>query len=418
VLRNVLTVGRGRMLIGGLERADPPPRVYVLEEPELAQHQVAEAFRSPIVQETRVARYQESDDLVQAALEWHAQVGFDAIVPAFEFAVPGANRVAEALGLRALGATATAHLTNKLRLRGLCQQAGIRQPRFDVVRSAADARAFFDGAPIVLKPATLQGSAGVVKIERPSDIEPAFAEVLRARDQMLVSRLAPAEYLAEEYVPGGEISVETFVQGGRAIFHNITGKRTTHGRYFVEIGHVVPATLESWPAEAILGDQERLIAALNARDGFLHAEWKLGPNGPTLLECAGRLAGDYILDLIEAAYEFNPYLALVQVAAGEPLALPRAPRRAASIRFFEPCPGHLRRIDGLERLAAGDPRLLRWQLKVSPGDTIAPLTSSAARVGFVMASGPDSRAAEAHAEALVGSVAFETEPVAAEAVTG
>jgi biotin carboxylase len=402
----VLMVGRNRSFIRGLERADPRTEVYILEEAALRRRWTSKPFTSPIIKASRATSYQQASTVVETAMRWHEAIGFDVVVPGVEYAVVGASAVARALGCRYLGDRAACHLTNKLRLRELCEAAGMPQPRYGEITSAADVHAFFRGEPLVVKPANRQASSGVVRVDARTDVERAYAAMAAAQDVQVVNPRMSCQYMVEEFVPGVEVSVETLVKDGRPLFHNVTGKTTTEGPYFVEMGHVVPAPLEPEQLRDLRAQQDRLVAALAARDGFLHAEWKLTAAGPRLIECAGRVAGDSILDLIELAYGLNVYMAIVRTLAGEPIPIPQAPVQGASIRFFDPPPGTLRRIEGLEALENGDPHVAEWSITLKEGDQVPPLESSWSRVGYVITSGSDALDAQRRAEAVRDRIRF------------
>jgi biotin carboxylase len=406
----VLMIGRNRSFIPALEKAAPEMEVYMLEEPELIEYQKQNPLHSTILKEVRTGAYQQSTDLLETAQKWHEEIEFDVVVPGGEYAVHGAGLVADKLGLKYLGKKAIYSLTNKIRLRELCDKAGIGQPRFTQIESPADIRKFIKGEKIVIKPANRQASTGVLKVEQASDIEQAYAKMVGASEgQMVVDRPMHWEYIAEDYIPGFEVSVETIVKNGRAIFHNITGKKTTESSYCVELGHVVPAKLGDAEVKELYANQEKLVAALEAQDGFLHAEWKITNERPKLIECAGRVAGDYILSLIELAYGFNVYEAIIKTLAGEIVSLPHQAIRGACIRYFEPDPGILKEIYSTEALTQSNPHLIDWSITVKPGDRIHPIESSWSRIGYVIVTGKDNEEAYRQAETLFGQVKFLVE---------
>src|SRR5262252_10241862 len=135
-------VGRFKAFVTGLERGDPDIELYVLEEPEIRERwQGKPPLASSILRGVRSGAYQQSNELLPIGLEWHSEVGFDAVIAGVEYAVGAAAALAERLGLPNIGCQAAAGLTNKLRLRRLCQSAGIPQPRFAQLTSLDDVRA-------------------------------------------------------------------------------------------------------------------------------------------------------------------------------------------------------------------------------------------------------------------------------------
>jgi biotin carboxylase len=403
----VLMIGLNRSFIPALEKNNQEIEVYLIEEQELLENNKKKPFHSSIIKSTKTGAYQQSDGLIEIAQQWHQEIGFDVVVAGVEYAVYGAGLVAEKLDLRYLGLKSVKHLTNKLWLRQLCEKSGIGHPRFQNLEDVSDVHNFFQGKTIVIKPANRQASTGVIKIENKGDIDKAYTEMLNASEgNRVVNRPMHWQYLAEEYMPGLEVSVETIVQNDKAIFHNITEKKITDNNYFVEVGHIVPARLEEFQVTKLLAEQEKLVAALEAQNGFLHAEWKITDEGPKLIECAGRVAGDRILDLIELAYGFNIYALIIQVLAGETLLRPQQAVIGSCICYFEAQPGTLKEIIGTELLTENNPNLIDWSITVTPNDIISPLTSSWSRIGYVIVTGQNNDEAYQRGQNLVNQIQF------------
>ena len=392
----VLMIGRSRMYPPELEKFCDEISLYVLEEAEIIEHLEKEDLPSlKIIKEIRPGAYQQSTEVVKIAEEWNREVNFDVVLPGFEYAVKAASLVAEILGLPYLGEKAVEHLTNKLKLRQLCVDSAIGHPNFREIKSEEDIISFFQEGnqqPIVIKPANRQASAGVIKVEKETDI-PGFYQEMTGVDEgnlVIKGRDLKWEYLAEGYLSGYEISIESFIKDGNAIFHNITGKRTNENSssYFVEIGHTVPAQLKPEDKETFIASQNKLINALKAETGFIHAEWKVDAEGPKLIECAGRGAGDSILTLIKYAYDFNPYKTMIELLAGKELTLPQNNTQAASIHFFQAKEGTLTEIEGKESLE-NNGNIVKWDITVKPGDSISAFNSSWKRIGYFIVTAKD-----------------------------
>ncbi|MBW3583384.1 MAG: ATP-grasp domain-containing protein [Euryarchaeota archaeon] len=113
--------------------------------------------------------------------------------------------------------------------------------------------------------------------------------------------------LAESNLAGQEFSCEAFVHGGKIKFLNITE--------YVRLGHsnFIPASpeLEEYRPK-IVEAMEELIEAFGVENGFLHPEWFISKNGNVKFgEVAARVPGGHIFDLIERAYGFSAYYAMV-----------------------------------------------------------------------------------------------------------
>lgn len=144
------------------------------------------------------------------------------------------------------------------------------------------------GAPAVIKPAALTGSAGVIRVDRPEEAG-AAAERIRA---IAVRHGQPeCEILVEEFAPGAEVAVEGLVAGGEwetlAVFDK---PDPLDGPFFPETHYVTPSR---HPPPLIKEAQEvsaRAAGALGIVQGPVHAELRLGERA-VLLELAARPIG-------------------------------------------------------------------------------------------------------------------------------
>jgi biotin carboxylase len=377
----ILMVALNRSFLAALEQSPRDYEVYVLEERELYEAEPG-AYRSPVVRGIRFGDYQQSDAFMPAAHAWHDELGFDVVVPGLEYAVRGAYAFAGRVGLVTPGASAVSCFTNKHNLRLACRRIGVPQPRFAKVQSVDDVVSFFGGGPIVLKPTNRRASVGVVRIDAIDDAAAAWAESTAADEgKKVASRNLAWEYMAEDFVGGYEVSVETLVADHQPCFHNVTYKETVGGRYFAETGHTVPAPLPDDDRAALVAAKERMLRGLGVSAGLFHSEWKVTPDGPHLIECAARAPGDLIPELIGEAYGFNLYDAFVDVLTGRVPQVPRVASKTAAVRYFTPPPGRFVRIDGLDLLDSL-PQLMRRRVNLEPGQAIRPIKDSWTRVGY------------------------------------
>src|SRR5262249_40296274 len=201
------------------------------------------------------------------------------------------------------------------------------------------------GLPAVIKPADYGASNGVRLVEDERDITDAYATAAQ--------RAPSGGVVVDRFVPGAEGSVECVsTPDGAHHVLAITEKMVSHPPFFVELGHLVPARVPK-PTRKVIEDLvRRTLTALGMQRGVSHTEVKLGPDGPVIIESAGRQAGDMIPKLVTLATGANPYLlelaailgedaAMLPVVPGSAVAPGRAGRarpgtadRAACTRFF------------------------------------------------------------------------------------
>ncbi|WNZ09563.1 ATP-grasp domain-containing protein [Streptomyces sp. 11x1] len=225
--------------------------------------------------------------------------------------------------------------------------------------------------PAVAKPATRHSSSGVATVADASELRELLAEY--------------PEYetvLVEQKTEGQEYSVESLVQDGTVIFASVTRKETTESaaRTFVELSHSVPNS-HTGADEMLLTANQRLLEALEFRDGIAHAEWRTGTDGqPYLMEIAARTPGDGLLALYQLATGAPLEPEIIRIALGEPAAYP-APRRWARQVYLDHEPGILEDVSvdwpGVAPVWVGDGGM--WP-EIVPGGPDAPPTLRAVLV--------------------------------------
>ncbi|MET9403085.1 ATP-grasp domain-containing protein [Kitasatospora sp. NPDC002965] len=398
-----VVVGFSVGLLNQLERVLPPGSVLVVEEPticeardvagQLPRFRCAAGFVAAPVQNgtVRLADHVDRPDAVRAVL------------PALEYTVVPAAELAEAWGLPNGGPDAVRLFRDKSLLREATQPAGIAQPDWQRIDGPEEVARFRDAhrGECVLKPTHLQGSLGVQLLGPGDDLDEAWKRTASADQPHLRTAHAGASgYVVEEWLHGGEFSVEALVLDGRVVFLNTTETELYPGPHPVERGHVVPA-----PAGAAAEPAMRtLVTATGFRTGILHAEWILRDGVPHLLECAARLPGDYIPFLIGLAYGSDLFRGYLDVLEGKEPEMAAAPVRGAAVRFVDAAPGVVREVRGLDA-AQSSPGVEYVWVSVEPGGTVPPLTASGARVGEIVAHGADRE--EAVANALAAATAIE-----------
>jgi biotin carboxylase len=366
----------------------PDLALYVIEEPELVRANPS-MLSADWVREVREGAYQQADGAAEVARAWHAEVGFDVVLPGMEYAVRTAFTLAEEWGLGGPGSEAARVCTDKYALRVLAARAGLPQPRFAHVSTADEVHEFFNGRPIVLKPANRRASVGVVRVDRRSDIDAAWRETTETHEgARTVDRDLVWRFQTEEYLDGTELSVETIVANGNVVFDNVTAKETVGGRHFTEIAHLVPAPLDDSQRHELLSAVRCLLRAMGAVDGVFHSEWRLCAEGPRLIECAARPPGDLIPTLIHRASGVDLYEAFITVLSRRPLTLAPTARAVTTVRFFRPPQGEFVCVEGQEHLSdASD--VFDYEINLRPGQRVPTFANSWQRAGYYALEGAD-----------------------------
>ncbi|GAA4819219.1 ATP-grasp domain-containing protein [Streptomyces ziwulingensis] len=326
---------------------------------------------------------------------------------------PFAARLAERLALPGAGVAAALLLRDKALLRRVTGAADVPQPEWEEVTSAARLRAFMTAhpGPVVLKPVFGQGSVGARVLRSPDGSEAAFAECVAEYTAACDAGPEPVRMLAERCLRGPEYSVELLVADGRTLFANVTAKELFPGTRPVERGHLVPAAVAPDLAALLRERTERVVRAIGFGTGAVHAEWIVEAGSPHLVECAGRLPGDEIPELIDWAYDVELFRGLWTLLAGDPL--PRPPRttarRASAIRFLHTGPGVVERVGGLAA-ALAVPHVVACRFLTGPGRRVGPLRSSLDRVAYALTCAPTGEEAVSRAEEALARLTVTTRP--------
>ncbi|MFD0815794.1 ATP-grasp domain-containing protein [Amycolatopsis umgeniensis] len=397
-----------------LTGTEPDGSVVLVEEPDVIRKR---DLRAKLAGST----------LVRELIEWeHASPGTAdefyathrdldpvAVVPLIEYATPFAARLAERYGLPGASLGAAQILRDKALLRKVSAAAGLANPESATVTSPAEVLAFMGAhpGPVVLKPANRQAAVGTRIIQDPAEVEQAWKSCVEQDEGIFVpDRPMPLSMLVERYVHGPEYSVEMLVRGGRRLFANVTGKQLYPGPRPVELAHVVPADIPDELTETLAEKTCQVVAAVGFADGILHCEWIVSDGVPYLVECAGRIAGDGIMEIIDRAYSMRLLRSYFVMMRGEPL--PELPRRAtggAAVRFVPMEPGVIDAVLGLEdaRQAEG---VFLVDIMVEPGHRFTELRSSWDRTGLVMAVADSPAEALRRAEKAAGLIRIEVSP--------
>jgi biotin carboxylase len=216
--------------------------------------------------------------------------------------------------------------------------------------------------------------------------------------------------LAEQYVTGDEFSVELVVQDGVTRFGNVTGKTVYPGPRPIELGHVVPADLPPEATELLLRETERVLEAVGFGTGFAHCEWIVSNATPYLVECAGRMPGDGIMELIQKAWQFEVAQLYIAVMEGRPApSVPSQASRGAAVWFLHVEPGQVVSVDGVDD-AKSLPDVVTVIVGAEPGSRVHELRSSWDRIALVTACSNDTASALRRAQQAVDAITVTVLP--------
>ncbi|MFI6444901.1 acetyl-CoA carboxylase biotin carboxylase subunit family protein [Kitasatospora sp. NPDC050543] len=377
----------------------------------LLLHSAEADWQRAHLRESRQIDTRDPQALARAADAWLGTApGPSGVLTWDETALEVTARAAELLGAPHLSALAAANCRDKLATRRLLSAAGVPSARYRHVRNLAQARAAAAaiGYPVVVKPRSLAGSLGVALAADPAELAEAFARAGQASFPGLDAREG---VIIEEFLRGPEISVDSVVVGGAVRCVNVARKRLGFAPYFEEVGHLVsPWRHEPW-ADAVVDAVTRAHAALGVETGVTHAELRLTPDGPRLVELNGRLGGDLIPRLGHLATGIDLVAAAAEVALGRTPDLTATQDRCAEIRFVYPeHDGVVRSLD--LTAATRTPGVEAAFALAAPGDQLLlPPRGLLPRLAALVVTGPDAASCTAAADTAARRVRADVAPL-------
>jgi biotin carboxylase len=337
------------------------------------------------------------------------------IAPGIDWPVGVAARVAKRLALAHPLSPEVAQLAiSKVKQRERFAQAGVPQPRTELCKSLAEARAAVErlGFPCVVKAPDRQGQRGLALVQD----EASFASGVNAALEASRSNAC----LVEELIDGQEVTVNAFSLGGR--FHPLTVTdrvRADPPAFGVALAHVWPSALEPAQVGAAVEAAREAAAALRIENGPTYTQVVVGPQGVKVVELAARLGGGHDAELCEAALGVDLNELALAAALGEeipPRALaPLEPTGGAVTRFLTAPPGQLRAVEGVDG-ALGVDGIKHVRIYREPGWRFGELRVGSDRAGAVQAVGDSRAQALERAAVAVERIRFVTADVDAKAL--
>jgi biotin carboxylase len=254
-------------------------------------------------------------DIVQAVTHLARNQKIDRIVALDEYDMETAATLREHLRIPGMGLTSMRYFRDKLAMRMKALDRGVRVPDFVPLVNHGDIRYYLEHVPgpWVLKPRQEASAIGIKKIHAAEELWPVLEQLGNKQ----------SSFLLEKFVPGEVYHVDSIVSESEVVFANVSkyGKPPMNvaqgGGVFTTF--TVPRGSEE---DARLRQINRdLIAALGLVRGVAHAEFiRAHADGEFyFLECAARVGGAYINEMVEAATGINLWRewARIEVAGGD-----------------------------------------------------------------------------------------------------
>ncbi len=362
--------------------------------------------------------YRKPEEAAEEIAREAARAPIAGVVPADDATAVIAALAAERLGLPRNPPEAARRTANKLSQRRALAAAGLPVPRFRdfPLDGGPDGPAAEVDYPCVLKPLGLSGSRGVIRADDPASFGAAWERIRRILSAARSERKPREEgqgsrILVEAFVPGAEVALEGLLRGGRLEVLALFDKPDPlDGPFFEETLYVTPSRHPEGVQRAV----EQVVAAsaraLGLREGPVHAEVRLGPGGPVVLEVAARTIGG----LCARALRFGAGASLEEIvvahATGLPLASLRRESAASGVMMLPiPSAGVLHGVQGLEE-ARAVPGVEDVVVTAPEGRPLVPLPEGDSYLGFAFARGRTPEEVEAALRAAHARLSFDVRP--------
>ncbi|WP_369173052.1 acetyl-CoA carboxylase biotin carboxylase subunit family protein [Streptomyces sp. R28] len=323
-----------------------------------------------------------------AAVEQLLPLAAEGVTTFSEGMVPFTARLAHGLGLPYHDRETAARLTDKRAQRSRLAEQGVDSVWSVAVTSRYEALVLIESrpGPVVVKPVRGQSSIDTHFVasvdDLPRDLHPSVER----------------PFLVEEFLQGRDegdfgdyVSVESLVVDGRAHTLGVTGKFPLMPP-FREHGQFVPAHLPAAERADVARLASDAAIALGVRQGLVHTEIKLTPDGPRIIEVNGRLGG-FMPWMYERATGLNLLELGIRAACGQRVDLPEPTVDKVEFQYWglSPMPGGvLLRVDGTDVLRK-EPGVVGYEQRL-PDNAALPAQSTSFFLDVLHGSAPDHRA--------------------------
>jgi len=296
-------------------------------------------------------------------LETARSFSLDFVIAATESGVMLAAQLRDLLGLPGTSVAIAELAHNKFTMKSKAIQYDIPLTPFHLVQDDDTAERLVEklGLPLVLKPVDESGAT----------------DVRVASSLQNVKQFVAPGLLAEAFVKGPEVSVETFVVDGKPVFHNITDYLHQWRK------SLIPASLGGALTQTIIALNDKVIESFGIQRGLTHAEFYLTEDGPVFGEIAVRPPGGYYMELIERAYGFDTWEAYIAVECGECPVVPTVANSFAAVYIIHPGEGRVESVVGAKQIR-NLKGVFEFDLELVEGERVADHVNTSNEVGHVL----------------------------------
>lgn len=358
----------------------------------------------------------DADAVVAAARALHRVHPIDGVVCYDDEAVAVVARIAADLGLPGHPVEAADAARDKVWMKQRLTAADVPIAPYLLARDEDDAVRWANqtGYPVVVKPVRGSASQGVIRADSEADLRTAYQWLQRIvrRYGLDTGGRSEREQLVEQYLDGGEASVELLVRDGTPHVLCLFEKpRPLHGPYFEETIYVTPGQLPDEQRRRAEALAVRAARALGLRNGFAHCEIRLSSTGVFVLEVAARVIGGACSRVLGYAIGEDIHACIVRVALGDVFPIPRQqPVAVGAMMLPITGEGRLVAVRGLEQAGQVD-AITDVMVCGTPGEVIVSFPEQGCYIGFLTARAATSAAVTAALSEAAERIQLELAPL-------
>lgn len=323
------------------------------------------------------------------------------------------SAIASVYNLRSISLNSAKLATDKDLRSKAFEKGGVPAPLFKICSSQQQVREFVDliNYPIILKPLYLSSSKGVILIRNVSELEQGYKYVM----QFALNQ----EIIVNKYISGTEYSTEGLMIKGKLHLTAISDRIFKYKEYepnFVEVGDIMPTSLDEINQDALRSITEKAALALEIFDGVVKGDIIISDSGDVyVLELAARLGGPrFGTEMVPLSNGTCILKAAIQQSMGEEIDLSLLDKKFSKgmvNRSIFPEPGIISQINGIKNISSLDGYydFKWWGAELTIGDTIPPYENGCGNVAYYIATGDTREIAIANADKIESKIKISTQ---------
>lgn len=352
-------------------------------------------------------------DVHQQILSSLSEQNIGAVIATDDLTVEIATRVSQALGLKHNDSAAIRYTRRKDLARQCLANSPVKIPAFEThsLTRLLDNPTLGIAYPCVIKPLTLSGSRGVIRINNSQELLEACTRLQDILKHAAVTDEERQSVLVETYIQGYEYAFEGLLDNGQLQMLALFDKPDLmEGPYFEETYYITPSRLNIQLQNKITRAVEQACKAYGLREGPVHAEMRIQNNQIWFMEMASRTIGGQCAQLLNYATGLSLEEIVIQQAAGLNVHIVNTHNAAGVLMIPIKKRGLLRRVEGI--LAASKINYIEdIEISIQEGYELIPLPEGDSYLGFIFARAPTPERVEQALRAAYKALTIITSPL-------